>query len=231
MTEEQINQCNKIKLLKDFEEKRRIGENDEFVCDLIRKDLVNEFISYVTCIGLPLTITIIPSIYETNPFLIKNNPSLIEYAAFFGSIQIFQYLMSQKVKLTSSLWIYAIHCPNSFLISILEENHIEPEDQSYEKCLEEAIKCHHSEFALYIIDKYIGQKKVSYNIKNNFSQNIIAYGFRYYNFFNFPNDINYKYFIFYACQYGYEDLVDILLTNKYIDVNITIVINQIFFFL
>ena len=75
------------------------------------------------------------SIYETNSFLLKNsieNPekqmykylnhkrlkikneiSLIEYAAFYGSIQIFQYLRMNNASLNKSLWLYAIHGQNA----------------------------------------------------------------------------------------------------------------------
>lgn len=31
----------------DFDEKRRIGENDNYISKLIRKDLIGEFIEYV----------------------------------------------------------------------------------------------------------------------------------------------------------------------------------------
>ena len=34
---------------------------------------------------------------------------MIQYAAFFGSIQIFSYLKSEGAKLTSSLWMHAVH--------------------------------------------------------------------------------------------------------------------------
>ena len=49
--------------------------------------------------------TINPSIYETNNFLFKSRndgTTLIEYAAFFGSIQIFNYLRLSGSELTPS---------------------------------------------------------------------------------------------------------------------------------
>ena len=51
--------------------------------------------------------------------------TLIEYAAFFGSIQIFNYLKLNKISLTPSLWKYAIHGNNAEIIQILEENHFQ----------------------------------------------------------------------------------------------------------
>ena len=81
----------------EFFEKRKIGENDNHICQLIRKDLIEEFIVYVNRNNISLESLINPSIFETNSFLLKNKEvSLIEYAAFFGSIQIFQYLKINK---------------------------------------------------------------------------------------------------------------------------------------
>ena len=109
-----------------FAEKRKTGENDLFICELIRNDSVEEFIAFINKNNISLNTKIEPSIYETNPFLINNKEqSLIEYAAFFGSIQIFQYLMMNKVNLNSSLWKYVIHGQNPDLIHLLEDNHIE----------------------------------------------------------------------------------------------------------
>ena len=52
----------------------------------------------------------------------KKKPTLIEYAAFNGSIQIFQYLKMNKVELNEELWSYAIHSGNAQIIHLLEEN-------------------------------------------------------------------------------------------------------------
>ena len=100
-----------------------------------------------------------------------NGQSLIEYAAFFGSIQIFNYLLKNKVELTSSLWNYAIHSRNPKIIHCLEEKRINPEIEikddedkikkiiSYENCLYDSIKCHHNELKNYIQKKYMPDEK------------------------------------------------------------------------
>ena len=90
-------------ILCDYDEKRKIGENDSYICSLIRKDSVEEFISYTTRTNMLLKSQIKPSIFETHSFLISENPTLIEYATFFGSIQIVRYLYMNNVKLNSSL--------------------------------------------------------------------------------------------------------------------------------
>ena len=56
----------------------------------------------------------------------ENKITLIEYADFFGSIQIFNYLRKNGAELESSLWIYAVHGQNPEIINFLEENKIFP---------------------------------------------------------------------------------------------------------
>ena len=75
------------------------------------------------------------SIFETNRFLINKTPKLIEYAAFFGSIQIFNYLITNNAEIKPSMWLYAIHGKNAEIIHLIEENQIRPQDGSYNECL------------------------------------------------------------------------------------------------
>ena len=70
-------------LSENYEEKRNIGENDNPICEIIRKDSVDDFIRFVQLNNVQLDSTIEYSIFETNSFLLKNEPLLIEYAAFF----------------------------------------------------------------------------------------------------------------------------------------------------
>ena len=138
-----------------FERKRDTSENENYICTLIRSDSVVVFITHVNQTCAPLSSKIKRSIFETNSFLIDQEPTMLEYAAFFGSVQIFQYLLIQGVKPTSSLWIYAIHSKNAEIINILESKHIEPEDNTYEVCFEESIKCHHNKIGFYIKDNLL----------------------------------------------------------------------------
>ena len=160
-----------------FEEKCQLGENDSYICSLIRSDSVEEFVSYVNRTNLSLLTKIKPSVYETHSFLLDKEPTLIEYAAFFGSIQIIQYLKYNNVPLTSSLWLYTIHSNNAELIHFLEENEIKPEKnieknknrsahslyinnnnkESFDDVLIESIKCHHNAISNYIKDNFYEQ--------------------------------------------------------------------------
>ncbi|KAK8843577.1 hypothetical protein M9Y10_024634 [Tritrichomonas musculus] len=67
-----------------FENKRKIGENKKYICELIRNDSIEQFVIYVNQTNLSLFSTKIePSIFETNSFLMDKKPTLIEYAAFY----------------------------------------------------------------------------------------------------------------------------------------------------
>ncbi|KAK8837880.1 hypothetical protein M9Y10_035821 [Tritrichomonas musculus] len=196
-----------------FEIKRQTGENDSYICELIRNDNVEEFCAFCNRSNLSFSQTIIDnSDFETNSFLIGKKPSLIEYAAFFGSIQIFQYLQMNKVELKPSLWLYAIHSKSSELIHLLEENHVIPDDKTYNECLVEAIKCHHNDIARYIKDNLL-----QIDERNPFDVTPIF--FEYYNFeFIQPDLINESNFNV-LCRYDYEILVEDLWKKGNIDIN------------
>ena len=78
----------------DFYERRREGENDSFLCEIIRKQETKEFIVHVNRTNLSLESYIEASIFETNELLLKNNKEIkiIEYAAFYGSNEIVRYM-------------------------------------------------------------------------------------------------------------------------------------------
>ena len=141
-----------------FEEKRQIGENDSYICKLIREDSIKDFISYVNRTNTPLSCQIKGSIFETNSFLIQNEPSLIEYAAFFGSIQVFNYLKINGIEINQSSLAYSIHSDNDELINIAIESQDKLSKESSEIILKESIKCHHNNIAYYIIDNNIDPK-------------------------------------------------------------------------
>lgn len=71
------------KIFEEFDQNRHKGENDSYICSLIRNDSVKEFVSYVNRTNLSLKSEVKFSIFETHQFLIENNPTLIEYSVFF----------------------------------------------------------------------------------------------------------------------------------------------------
>ncbi|KAK8893061.1 hypothetical protein M9Y10_030323 [Tritrichomonas musculus] len=224
-----------------FKQKRKKGENDLYICELIRKDLLDEFIIYSSKTNLKLSKIIDQSIFETNQYLINNQPSLIEYSAFCGAVQILKYLYMNQIRLEPNLWLYAIHGNNAELIHFLEENNKIP-FYLYKKCLDESIKCHHNEIANYIIncafDNFDNQMKyqsiLSYNY-NYFPSNVDHIETFYYlclcnNAFmaemilntyqiDITSKINDKSFLYLSVEKGNYDIVELLLNNPKVDVN------------
>lgn len=209
--------------IENFEEKRKKAENEDFICELIRNDSIEDFIIFVKKNDFPLSYQIPKSLFDTNPLLLKKSTlSLFEYAAFFGAIQIFKYLIlnSDKSSLNPSLWIYAVHGEDPEIISILEENKIKPEEETYEKCLKESIKMFSNDMTKYILNNYMNEKNVD--------SNITRYCFQYYNFDALQDDfINDPLIFFYLCDYC--NLVELYLKDTNINLNIKmkILINQI----
>lgn len=70
------------KITENYEQKRQIGENDTYLCEIIRKDLLDDFITFVYETNIPLSSKIKRTFNETNYFLCEKDPTLIEYAAF-----------------------------------------------------------------------------------------------------------------------------------------------------
>lgn len=208
--------------LETFMQKRLIGENDDILCQLIRNDNINDFISYINQNGININQKINLSDFETNSFLQKNHPTIIEYTAFFGSINIFKYLIVNKCELKPSIWLYSIHGMNSEIIHILEEKQIKPENNSYIGCFCESLKCHHTDFSNYLGENHIpnieemGQFIISICLKLN-NYNAILYLFET-NLLDiqFVNQIG---FMNIFLNNDYIKLVEILLKQDEIDIN------------
>ena len=173
-----------------YEKNRKNGENDQYICQLIRNDLIDDFIIYVNENNFSITSNIKHSIFETNKFLNSKFPSLIEYSSFYGAIQILKYLTLNKVEMKSSLWFFAIHGKNPEFIHFLEENNIVPYDKTYKECYEESVKCYNNDIANYFIDsKLLNNKYDEICFKNR-------------NYILFPDDIQQPIVLFYLCSYN-----------------------------
>ena len=212
-----------------YDMKREEGENDSQICSMIRNDSVREFVSYLTRSNCSLSRQITPSIFETNSFLLEGkDTTLIEYSAFFGSIKIFRYLMKKGVKLTASLWLYAIHSKNAALIHILETKNVCPpkldnkneEDLiEYLRCLIESIKCHHNDFADYIQNNFLFQEEK--DPKRN--ETIICNCIKYHNYYYFEPETIKEHGFFSLSLYKYNELFNLLLKEKEEEIKIKII--------
>ena len=193
---------------KNHEEAKEKGENDSYICQLIREDSIEDFITYIHKTGCPLSSTIKPSIYETNSMILHRQLTLLDYAFFCGSIQVVEYLLSQGEKLTATLWIYAIHSNNAEIIQLLEDKNTSLKvGVCYGTWLKEALKCQHNDVATYIQENY-----------NQFS---CTWCFQFFNYSKLSEcEINNEFFLC-ACKYNYIELVKLLLNDARIDVNYT----------
>ena len=205
-------------IFENFEEKRQEGENDSYICSLIRNDSVEDFITYIIKKSISPSSQIPSSIFETNSFLNNNkSTSLIEYSAFFGSIQIFRFLLMNQVELKPSLWLYSIHSKNADLIHLIESNRIAlPESKYgiYSTCLIESIKCHHNDFSVYIQDSLMSQQETE---SKQTKELLLMKSLKYHNYFYFQTDQIKEQGLLSLCFYNYYKIVDILMKEKEIE--------------
>ena len=145
--------------------------------------------------------------------------SLIEYAAFFESNEIINFMKNDEVKLTPSIWLYAVHSKNSELIQELEDNHVLPPCINYESVLKESIKCHHRDVTEYIIYNLINEENLKNNIENKYYGNLYQYCFKYYNFCCLPEIEKTKNLFLYLFEYDHYTLVKLYLKQEHIDIN------------
>lgn len=186
----------------DFLNKRKIGQNDSEICEIIRKDSVEEYIQFFERNKDKFLFEVDKSIYETNLFLLKQEHcQFVTYATFFGSMKILEHL---KTKLNSYLWIPAIHSQKQDIINFLNENKIALNDKLFNTCIDECIKCHHLDF-LNHFRKSFTQFKQTNNLKTSLK------------YYNFTETLTYKkpenHNFYDMCEFGYMILVEYQLNN------------------
>lgn len=179
--------------------KKRILTNEVSV--IAHTTLMN---SYITHNNINLSSHIPPSIFETNSFLIGISPQLIEYAAFYGSIEIFNYLRFYNCPANPELMLYAIHSNNAELISLIDKEKVEPDEEEY---LKEFIKCHHNEIALYFKQKILSQNNLNSKQLFEFNDMIYSCSFEYSNYSFYPKKLKKNYAIYYLSKYNYNTII------------------------
>lgn len=202
-----------------YEEKREQGENDSYLCTLIRNDSAREFISYVTQNNISLTMVIDPSIFETHSFLNENKVTLFEYAAFFGSLKIFNFILN-KIELSESIYKYAIHSNNANLVHIIEDigNNVDL-IQLVKNTLIEAIKCHHNNLVSYISNWVDDQTNDHLKEDKLYIERIVDTSFLYQNYFCINLEYAFHRLFFNLCKFDYIDFVNLLLKTYKNDID------------
>lgn len=203
-----------------FEEKRRKAENDCRLCQLIRSDSINDFISYVNSNVFEIDSLIPDSIFETNSILLDKKSSIIDYSAFYGAIKIFKYLIANKASVDKDIWLFAMHGNNPEILHILEDQQIVPNDDAdYKKYFYESLKCHHNDFSAYFQDNYMN------NIADLDKLEMFSIALKYHNYAFFPTTVKNKFVFYDFCQYDYCLLVDLFLKNIKINVAAKVILN------
>ena len=155
--------------------------------------------------------------------------TLIEYAFFFGSIQIVKYLHLSGVEIDSKSWLFAIHGRNPELIYFLEENNIKAPENDFDICFYESIESHHNEIALYIQTNYLNDQENQRKKLESFGINTYSNCLKCHNYELLPDEFfNSKFVLLYLIKYGYLKLFQLFLKAKNIDLNAKIE-NEIFF--
>ncbi|KAK8887631.1 hypothetical protein M9Y10_038684 [Tritrichomonas musculus] len=136
-----------------FDEKRYDGENEHYICRIIRQDLIHEFSIYFNL--NQITNPYIPkSIFETNNFLIENSPTMIDYALFFGSYKIVNFLIHKNHKIFYSSLKYCVFSNDQRLIHLCEENIKDDTSRHFiNQIIVNSIRCYNNNVAYYFMNK------------------------------------------------------------------------------
>ncbi|OHT01925.1 hypothetical protein TRFO_31111 [Tritrichomonas foetus] len=95
------------------------GANPDPISLSLRKDNLEKFKKYISTNPIKFDSLISTSIYESNRLV--NKCYLIEFCAFFGSVNCFKYLLEKGAKITEQLPHYAIAGGNQEIIDILQK--------------------------------------------------------------------------------------------------------------
>lgn len=188
----------------EYTQKKRTGENSNYISKLIREDLLDEFIEYINKNNINLDSYVNEDNFETNFFIFSKlcQLKMIEYAAFCGSLNIFKYLYINKVPISDFIWIYVIHGNNYDIFHLVEEKiKINPENVFW------ALQFHNYEMADYFINNYDIDEYI-----NSIQHKLISnYNFKY---LNTKYILNSKNSFDDLCNYNYIYLAKLLLLNN-----------------
>ena len=146
--------CSNIEALKkdDWNLHRQLiqeGVNPSNIAKAIRNDDVEKLQEISSQADFNFNQIIEPSLYERCSFINKPNVSLIDYAAFFGSIKCFRFLLLNETKLNNT-GKYAIAGGNLEIIHLCEQN-----NSLFEGLCEAAIEFHRNDIFHYLYENKI----------------------------------------------------------------------------
>ena len=128
-------------------------KNSKKIFKILRNDNLEKLQEISTQNNFNFNQKIEPSLYERYSFINNYNVSLIDYCAFFGSINCFKYLLLNGASVQNTLK-YAIAGGNLEIIHLCEQN-----NTLFEDALETAIQFHQNDIFYYYYDKKIEKIK------------------------------------------------------------------------
>lgn len=197
-----------------FEKERGINHHE--IAIYIRKDDLDSFQSLISRTNVNVNSRVPFSIFERFP-LLNSQTTLIEFAVFFGSINIFKFLIMQGALLPPQIGKYAAAGGNYDIIHILEEKGV-----SFDGCINIAIAYFRDDLVKYFKQTYelnidsLVSSIINYNVKY-----IVKLLKRTKNINQLGLDGNQSP-LHAAADHGYLDIVQYLCYFPNIDVNIRI---------
>ncbi|KAK8896834.1 hypothetical protein M9Y10_014758 [Tritrichomonas musculus] len=130
---------------------RHEGMHENELFRLIRNDDLEKFQQILSNSAVDVNMKVNFSNYEISTIIndFYRMPNLIEYSAFFGSVNIFKFLILNGAHITSRVSQFAVAGGNYEIIHILEEKEI-----SFEKTMYFALRFHRNEVANYLNEKH-----------------------------------------------------------------------------
>ena len=209
-----------VKLMEN-DEFRAQGQNIDHIATIIRADDLNAFQSSFpsNAKASSFNVLIKPSRYETFDFVrsFSKKPVLIEYAAFFGAIKIFKFLLQKKVEISETLIDFAVAGGNLDIIRLLENNYCIFDSE----CVAIAVEFHRPD----LIDYFVNSKNITPTIFCLF-ESINLYNIRYFlqNVYEYikdsPIEICEQCLLF-AINSQNVDVLNLIINIDGIDLNIT----------
>lgn len=166
----EINDNDTQEIINKFIELRAKGENPDAVALSIRHDDIERLQQLLYQTNTPVDKKIEHSIFERFIFINDDySPSLIEYAAFFGSIECFKFLYQKLESFPQNLSQFAVAGGNYEIIHLCEQEKIQFDDES----LMVSIRFFRSEITSYIEENFNVQKTI-----DDASKAIVYYNLR-----------------------------------------------------
>lgn len=211
--------------ISEFKIYRHENHSEDPIARLIRNDQIDTFIDTFEKMKIDLfSYKIKQSFFENQ--CIFYNVDLINYAAGFGSLQIFKYLLMKKVKINKSIHKYAIIGGNYEIIHILEENNIEFNSDSITTAIQynqnEILNYLHSTIGLNFEKIHL---LICFEFFNYFALNLIfSENPEFFDLNEIGNNVFYE-----SCKTGFITLSSFLINQRFIDVNYLYKILKIFY--